>query len=110
MKYTIVSSALALAIAVVSAAPASKPSLPQDTSVLLTKKINALQSRELQERSSIYGWTANELSKCAKVTVIFARGTIEPGNVGYLAGPPFFDALAAIIGGANLDVQGVPYP
>ena len=44
------------------------------------------------------------------VTVIFARGTTEPGNVGVLVGPPFFDALGAIVGSGNLVVQGVDYP
>ena len=44
------------------------------------------------------------------MTVIFARGTTETGNVGVLAGPPFFDALGAIIGAGNLVLQGVDYP
>lgn len=38
-----------------------------------------------------------------------ARGTIEPGNVGLFAGPPFFDALANDIGAENFAVQGVDY-
>jgi len=56
--------------------------------------------------------TRNDLedNPCAPVTVIFARGTIELGNVGSLAGPPFFNALANIIGDGNLNVQGVDYP
>jgi hypothetical protein len=56
--------------------------------------------------------TRNDLVNgiCAPVTVIFARGTLELGNVGSLAGPPFFNALADIIGGQNLAVQGVDYP
>lgn len=45
---------------------------------------------------------------CKPVTVIFARGTTEPGNVGVLAGPPFFDALRDRLGGDQmLAVQGV---
>lgn len=47
---------------------------------------------------------------CGPVTVIFARGTTEPGNVGVLVGPPFFDALKSTIGAGNLVVQGVEYP
>ncbi|OAL46516.1 cutinase [Pyrenochaeta sp. DS3sAY3a] len=47
---------------------------------------------------------------CADVTVIFARGTTEPGNVGLVAGPPFFDALAKRLGTKSLAVQGVEYP
>lgn len=44
------------------------------------------------------------------MTVIFARGTTETGNVGTLAGPPFFNALEASVGAGNVAVQGVDYP
>jgi cutinase len=57
--------------------------------------------------------TRNDLtdgSACKAVTVIFARGTTESGNVGTLTGPPFFSALATAIGTGNLAVQGVDYP
>jgi cutinase len=55
--------------------------------------------------------TQDDLSgACAAVTVIFARGTTEPGNVGVLAGPPFFNALKNKIGAGNVAVQGVSYP
>jgi cutinase len=48
---------------------------------------------------------------CKKMTVLFARGTTEPGNMGLVAGPPFVSALAAMAGGAgNVAVQGVEYP
>ena len=55
--------------------------------------------------------TENELldGLCAPVTVIFARGTLELGNVGLLAGPPFFDALDSALGESNLVFQGVDY-
>ena len=48
---------------------------------------------------------------CNGITVLFARGTTESGNVGTLTGPPFFQALAsAAPGGADgLTVQGVDY-
>ena len=46
---------------------------------------------------------------CKPVTIIFARGTLELGNVGSLAGPPFFNALGAMIGYSNIAVQGVNY-
>ncbi|KAF4920562.1 Cutinase [Colletotrichum viniferum] len=46
---------------------------------------------------------------CANVIVVFARGTTERGNVGTIAGPPFFQALSAQVGG-NLEVQGIEYP
>ena len=91
MKLTLVSSVLALYCSLAAA-------LPVDTSLALL------------EKRTLYGDTANELGLCRPVTVIFARGTVESGNVGLLAGPPFFNALSAIIGGSNLGVQGVPYP
>jgi hypothetical protein len=53
--------------------------------------------------------TENARGGCADMTVVFARGTTEPGNVGLLAGPPFFDALKAMVGAGNVDVQGVEY-
>ncbi|KAF6820410.1 cutinase [Colletotrichum musicola] len=58
--------------------------------------------------------TENDLARkaaCADVTVVFARGTTEPGNVGLVTGPPFFDALREQMGGSkSLAVQGVEYP
>jgi Cutinase len=54
--------------------------------------------------------TESAASGCTKMTVIFARGTTEPGNVGLVTGPPFFDALSAMIGANSISVQGVEYP
>lgn len=54
--------------------------------------------------------TENAAAGCKDMTVIFARGTTEPGNVGLVTGPPFFDALSAMIGQNSLSVQGVDYP
>ncbi len=59
--------------------------------------------------------TYNQLTDgtpCRSVTVIYARGTTQAGNVGDAAavGPVFFDALAALLGEANLAIQGVDYP
>jgi hypothetical protein len=52
--------------------------------------------------------TYNELGQpCTEYTVIFARGTSEPGNVGILVGPPFFYALEALVGTSALTIQGV---
>lgn len=52
--------------------------------------------------------TYNELGgACTTYTVIFARGTSEPGNVGILVGPPFFDALQSVVGSSALTIQGV---
>ncbi|CAG8973967.1 hypothetical protein HYALB_00010087 [Hymenoscyphus albidus] len=58
--------------------------------------------------------TQNDLvngAPCAPVTLIWARGTTAPGNVGASesVGPYFFRAVAAAIGTNNLAVQGVTY-
>jgi cutinase len=57
--------------------------------------------------------TSDDLAQsasCADVTVVYARGTTEPGNVGLVTGPPFLDALKEQLGGRSLAVQGVEYP
>ncbi|OOQ88217.1 Cutinase [Penicillium brasilianum] len=52
--------------------------------------------------------TYNELGgTCTEWTVIFARGTAEPGNVGVLVGPPLFEALDDKFGASALTIQGV---
>ena len=80
--------------------------LPIDNAGLGAK----LALRTTNSKRELYGDTSNELALCRPVTIIFARGTAEPGNIGLLAGPPFFDALAAQIGDAiAFGVQGVPY-
>jgi len=52
-------------------------------------------SNGLSKRQSL-SVTQNQLGLCRPVTVIFARGTIELGNVGSLVGPPFFNAIGAV--------------
>jgi len=47
---------------------------------------------------------------CTDVTVIFARGTGESGNVGTVAGPPMFKSLRSKLGASRVTVQGVDYP
>ena len=47
---------------------------------------------------------------CGSVMVIFARGTFESGNVGLLAGPPFFEALSKALPSDDISVQGIDYP
>ena len=65
---------------------------------------------DIDERDN-YSITRNELSgPCKPVTIIFARGTTEFGNVGTFAGPPFFNAVGNILGDSNIAVQGVNYP
>ena len=49
--------------------------------------------------------------KCKPVTLIFARGTSELGNIGQIVGPPFVVALEKEFGKGNIAVQGVnDYP
>jgi cutinase len=81
-------------------------------STAAVSRVLAIPVASLEERQST-GDTRNDLtdgSPCKAVTVIFARGTTESGNVGSLAGPPFFTALSGDIGAVNLAVQGVAYP
>lgn len=74
--------------------------------------VAALEAAPLEVRA-LSDSTQNDLtngSPCKAITVIFARGTGEVGNVGTLAGPPFFQALANAVGGASkVAVQGVNY-
>lgn len=52
--------------------------------------------------------TYNELGgACTDYTVIYARGTDDPGNTGVITGPPFFMALEALVGSSKVTVQGV---
>jgi hypothetical protein len=56
--------------------------------------------------------TRNDLidGKCNDVIVIFARGATEPGNIGTILGPPFFDAIEKVEPG-RIIAQGVnDYP
>ena len=60
--------------------------------------------------------TYNQLTDgtpCRPITVIWARGTTQSGNVGEAnsEGPVFFNAIAARVGGiSRLAIQGVTYP
>ncbi|KAK6435490.1 hypothetical protein LTR95_008322 [Oleoguttula sp. CCFEE 5521] len=68
---------------------------------------------DLEKRQYIASNTQNQLkdgTPCRAITVIFARGTTESGNVGTIVGPPFFQALANSVGAGKIAVQGVDYP
>ncbi|KAF1952707.1 cutinase-domain-containing protein [Byssothecium circinans] len=47
---------------------------------------------------------------CTDLTIIFARGTGEPGNVGIIAGPKMFSSLRSSLGADRVTIQGVDYP
>ena len=89
----------ALLTTLIAALPTLVPSVDE------TRDTSSLRARD--------NWsvTRNDLADgiCKSVTIIFARGTVEPGNVGDLAGPPFFNALADMVGDENVAVQGVDY-
>lgn len=79
-------------------------------SLFLLPLVSALPT-ELNTRQSL-PTTENGLTSstaCKAVTVIFARGTNEAGNVGEIAGPPWFSRLRASLGTAATTVQGVTY-
>ena len=79
---------------------------------LLLALVGAAYASPVEKRQSFGGSTQNGLENggCKAMTVIFARGTTEGGNVGRVAGPPFFQALSKQVGAGNLAVQGVDYP
>ncbi|KAM0797187.1 cutinase-domain-containing protein [Usnea florida] len=55
------------------------------------------------------GTTDNDLLNgvCKNLTLIFARGTTESGNIGGIVGPPFVNALVSMLGKGQVAVQGV---
>ena len=88
-------------------------SLPKGEKALdLVGKVLTPLQQDLATRTGIetMGGDLAQNSPCADVTVIFARGPTEPGNLGIVAGPPLFDALSEQLGGKSLAVQGVEYP
>ncbi|KAF2684876.1 carbohydrate esterase family 5 protein [Lentithecium fluviatile CBS 122367] len=56
--------------------------------------------------------TQNDVNNgvCKPVTILFARGTTEQGNMGTLAGPPFVQAVGQMVGADQVAVQGIDYP
>jgi hypothetical protein len=86
MKYTIVLSSL-LAL----------------TSALVPLPVEERQAVQVTRDDLVTG-------DCKGVTVIFGRGSGQPGNVGSIVGPPFFDAIASRLGTSNVAIQGVDYP
>lgn len=55
------------------------------------------------------GTTDNDLVNgvCKNLTLIFARGTTESGDIGGIVGPPFVNALVSMLGEGQVAVQGV---
>ncbi|KAF3035401.1 hypothetical protein E8E12_001045 [Didymella heteroderae] len=46
---------------------------------------------------------------CTDITIVFARGTGEPGNMGIISGPPMVKAIRSKLGADRVTVQGVDY-
>lgn len=62
------------------------------------------------ESIDLAGATRNDITSglpCKEFTLIFARGTLESGNIGDIVGPPFVNALNGLLGASNVAVQGV---
>lgn len=100
----------------------------------LTSLIAALKSGQINQNglwgvvninnitSNVGGATANSTNNilstikgqskagCPNVAVLFARGTKEPGNMGFLVGPPFATALQQYSNGTQVAIQGLDYP
>lgn len=83
--------------------------VPEDAKLQGFEALNALGAEKAAHQDD-WSITRNELSECKPITVIYARGTIELGNVGSITGPPFFNALEELVGEEQIAVQGVDYP
>jgi|SRR5690242_4130251 len=93
-----------------------------DTGLTIKEYAEQLEASNLSEKVTPVlskrqygGDTYNQLTDgtaCRPITVIYARGTTQEGNVGSpdSEGPTFFNALAGRLGGVNrLAIQGVTY-
>ncbi|KAL7934097.1 putative cutinase [Trichoderma chlorosporum] len=60
--------------------------------------------------ANLFDISNTENEPCGDVTVLFARGTCDPGNVGVLVGPWFFNSLDNALTTQTVGVIGVPYP
>ncbi|RCI12719.1 hypothetical protein L249_0858 [Ophiocordyceps polyrhachis-furcata BCC 54312] len=82
--------------------------LPQfDYPVAGVCALGASRQQQMADASHIQ---TTRSDSCGDVTVIFARGSCEPGNVGISAGPPFFEALQATLPGRRVAINGLKYP
>jgi cutinase len=85
-----------------------------DTGLTIAEYAQKLSASTVVKRQ-FNGDTYNQLtdgSPCRDVSLIFARGTTSPGNVGSAGseGPTFFNAVASRLGGTSrLAIQGVNY-
>lgn len=102
--------------------PSSGPSFPItdviDTGLTIDQYAESLEGKSSEtalSKRQYNGNTFNQLTDgtpCREVTLIYARGTTQDGNVGAPTdeGPTFFNAVASSLGGTSrLAIQGVTY-
>lgn len=87
-----------LALAATAASASASPSSPSNKNIK-------------RAYSSTYADELTDGTACRDVTVLYARGTGQSGNIGAATdvGPEFLDALAALVGARGLAAQGVDY-
>lgn len=93
-----------------TAAPTSAAAAP--TSTGSSGSVGTIGS-DCTPQSGSGGGTENGVTDkncCTGVTVIFARGTGEMGNVGTISGPPMAKSLRSKLGDGKVTIQGVDYP
>ena len=112
MKFSIVSAALLSSVVLAAPAPVADPEAFPINELLgsgVSVEEHALSKR--QYTSSSYNQLTDGTA-CRPITVIYARGTSQAGNVGdsRAVGPLFFNNLASRVGGTSqLAIQGVTY-
>ncbi|KAL8365189.1 hypothetical protein RB595_004138 [Gaeumannomyces hyphopodioides] len=100
MKFTICSAvAVVFAASCVTATPMALPSTSVESG--------------LSPRAASIGLTADEFLKsngtCRDVTLLYARGSIQPGNLGGMPGTTLADKLRERLGADRIAIQGVPF-
>ncbi|KAI6093199.1 carbohydrate esterase family 5 protein [Hypoxylon rubiginosum] len=73
--------------------------------------ISALPASLQPRQEWTVGYWAHELTEygCRPIIFIWAKATIEPGNMGNTVGPLLSDGLKSVFGPANVATQGVDY-
>ncbi|KAI1080861.1 cutinase-domain-containing protein [Whalleya microplaca] len=79
--------------------------------ILCSTAGSALPTSLKPRQAWVVGYSAYELSNfgCKPIIFIFAKATIEPGNLGNTVGPLVSDGLKSVFGVRNVATQGVDY-
>ncbi|KAF3760528.1 family 5 carbohydrate esterase [Cryphonectria parasitica EP155] len=101
MKSILTSVSFLLSLGVALAAPAPAPGFQETRSTSLVRR----------NYTDLYADQLVDGTACRDVTVIYARGTDQEGNIGEPTdvGPEFLDDLGVYVGINNLAAQGVNY-